>query len=312
MESTEIFSFSKARNISEILNATFAFIRQEFVPLGKSVLLILGPFILVLALVNYYFFDGFLSFAQTQEFSPGFIILYFLILIVGFVLFTIVVSLINSYVLMYIEEDESRFSSAGVFNKSIKNFWKVAKVNLLLFVLAMLAYIILIIAGVLIGILASVTSSTAVFLPFVIIMLFMIPFAYYFIALSFIYIVTLHENLSFMAAMKRSIKLIREYWWFTFGLYFLTAIIIMVLQIIFLIPNWIVSYTLFFNQMDGQLAGEVNPFMGFMMAFSTLSYFLHSIYFVTIAIHYFSQREKKEATGLAQKIDDLEIDPVTE
>jgi len=219
MSVAENFNFSKARSISEIINGTFEFIRQEFVPLGKSILIILGPFIVAMALVMYYFFDGFLSFQINQEFTAGFIIFYFLILIVGFVVFTIMVSLINSYILLYIDDDDARYSPGDVFNISMKRFWPVAKVNILLFLLLMVAYFVLIVAAVIVALLAGTTSAS--FLPFIIVLIFFFPLIYFFIAISFVYIITLHEKLSFFAALKRSIQLIREYWWFTLGLYLL-------------------------------------------------------------------------------------------
>ncbi len=308
MDKTEQFNFFRARSISEIINGTFAFIRQEFAPLGKSILIILGPFIVAMALVMYYFFDGILLFQTTQEFTAGFIIFYLLILILGFVVFTVIVSLINSYILLYIDDDDTRYSPGDVFNISFKRFWSIAKVNFLLFLLLMAGYFIF---GIVIVILMSLAASSSMaFLPAILLFSLFFPIIYFFIAISFVYIITLHENLRFFAALKRSVQLIREYWWFTFGLYFLIALIVFVLQIIFMIPNWIVTYFITFNQAETQVMGELSPFVGLMMAFSVISYFLHNIYFVTIAIHYFSQREKKEASSLAQKINTLDNGPV--
>ena len=65
MENFNFIEFHRTRDFSRKLNATFEFIKQNFKSLGKSILFIAGPPVLVASLVIGSFMSDFMSFAMT-------------------------------------------------------------------------------------------------------------------------------------------------------------------------------------------------------------------------------------------------------
>ena len=47
MENFEFINFARTRDFSQKINATFAFLKQNFKPLSKSLLIIAGPSVLI-------------------------------------------------------------------------------------------------------------------------------------------------------------------------------------------------------------------------------------------------------------------------
>ena len=64
MENFNFIEFHRTRDFSRKLNATFEFVKQNFKPLGKSILFIAGPPVLVASLVSGSFMSEFMSFSM--------------------------------------------------------------------------------------------------------------------------------------------------------------------------------------------------------------------------------------------------------
>ncbi len=64
MENFNFIEFHRTRDFSRKLNATFEFVKQNFKPLGKSILFIAGPPVLVASLVGGSFMSEFMSFSM--------------------------------------------------------------------------------------------------------------------------------------------------------------------------------------------------------------------------------------------------------
>src|SRR5687768_9226708 len=62
MENFNFIDFHRTRDFSRKLNATFEFVKQNFKSLGKSILFIAGPPVLVASLVIGSFMSEFMSF----------------------------------------------------------------------------------------------------------------------------------------------------------------------------------------------------------------------------------------------------------
>ena len=70
MENFNFIEFHRTRDFSRKLNATFEFVKQNFKPLGKSILFIAGPPVLVASLVSGSFMSEFMSFSSWVG-NPG-------------------------------------------------------------------------------------------------------------------------------------------------------------------------------------------------------------------------------------------------
>ncbi len=271
------FDFHKSRRIGETINGTFTFIRQEFVPMGKSILFIIGPLMLIAAIVSNSMFGE--QFAPTPEFVlssaywGNMIVLMFLQLAI----YALLILVINHYILLYIKNDDSRFNTPTIFNMSIKDFWKLFGITILFTIIIGFAFMILIIPGIYIS-----------------------------VSLSLLYAVIIHENTTMGNAFNRSAFLIREYWWFTFGLLILVWIVVYILQLVFQGPFILIGLLYGFHEADPVILTDYSWWISISTILSQLSYLFYGIFVVATTVHYYSQREKKEAAGLAQKIEAMD------
>ena len=71
MNTTAPLEFHKARDFSKKINDTFEFLKQNFVPLTKSILFIAGPPVLMGSLMMGSFIGDFLDFTQSSIANPG-------------------------------------------------------------------------------------------------------------------------------------------------------------------------------------------------------------------------------------------------
>lgn len=277
MENNEQFDFFKARNISETINATFAFIRQEFMPLGKVILFIVGPLMLMAAIINNLYFET--SFNPDPEliFSSDYWAHLAMLWVLQLAIIALIITVVNHYVLLYIRNDESRFSVPAILNTSLKDFWRILGISIVYTLIISVAFVI-----------------------------FIIPGIYLFVSTSLLYVILIHERLAFGDAMSRSMKLVREYWWPTFGMLLLAWLIVYVIQFLFQIPMMAVGFIYGFHDGSAEVLQEYSGWLAISTTLSYLSYLFYTIVLVAMTVHYYSQLEKKEATGLSRKIDALD------
>jgi hypothetical protein len=277
------FDFYKPRRIGETINATFTFIRQEFIPLGKSILFIVGPLMLIAAIISNSTFGE--QFSPTPEYilSSEYWSNVGLLMFFQMAIYAFMILLINHYILLYVNQDESRFSVQTIFNQSIKGFWKILGITILFTIIISIATMLLIIPGI-----------------------------YLSVSLSLLYAVIIQEKISMKAAFNRSAFLIREYWWFTLGVLILIWIVVFTLQLVFQGPFLIIGFIYGFHDADPDILANYGWWISISTVLSQLANLFYGIFVVATTVHYYSQREKKEAAGLSQKIDALNDAPVTE
>ena len=126
MPAKDPIEFRQARGFSDILDATFAFIGQNFKKLGKDLLFIAGPFVLLATFLGLYLQ------VQTFDFDPQSFnfdtilsqVPIWVGLFVGF-LFSIVVLLLvlYQYILLYIEKGAEGFQTEEVWQAVKRDFF---------------------------------------------------------------------------------------------------------------------------------------------------------------------------------------------
>lgn len=274
------FDFFKARSISETINATFAFIRQEFIPLGKNLLFIVGPLMLLSAIINNLYIETSFNPDPEMIFTSDYWSHIFVLWLLQLAMITLMITVVNHYVLMYIRNDENRFSVQSILNVSVKDFWRILGISIVYTIMLSIAFVI-----------------------------FIIPGVYLFVALSLLYVILIHERLNFTEALNRSMQLIREYWWFTFAILILTWIIVYVLQLLFQIPLMAIGALYGFHEGAQEVLQEYSGWLAISTTISYLSNLFYAIVLIATIVHYYSQREKKEAAGLANRIDALDDTP---
>jgi hypothetical protein len=144
-------------------------------------------------------------------------------------------------------------------------------------------------------------------IPFLGILIVMVAVFYALIALSLLYPVNTTEDPSFPAAFYRVFKLIRNRWWYTFGVvivfgliyYFFAAII-----------GFVVNTIMGFSAVNflQPASAEVLTSKKYLLTLgisSLIQQIFSLIVYVGIGIHYFSLREEKDGGGLEARIDQL-------
>jgi hypothetical protein len=71
MENFRAIEYHHTRDFSRKMNATFEFIRQNIKPLGKSMLVIAGPPVLIASLIIATFIDEFLGMSRAAATNAG-------------------------------------------------------------------------------------------------------------------------------------------------------------------------------------------------------------------------------------------------
>lgn len=270
--------FHRYRDFGQIINATFEFLRENFKQLAKAVIFLVGPFILLTGIFGGLYQKDLFSFTSTTISLSEFGISFGLYILFGVISVMILVSTVYSYLIIYIRNE-------NVLPIEVDEVWVLVKSNIIKTVLFSIGYTI-------VTILASI--------------LLIIPGIYVSIALMIIYIVGLYEGKSFFDSMSRSFYLVKNKWWFTFGLLIVLSLIQGFLGFLFQIPQYIAMFVVAFNSAEGNATSSTTEIIFIVTTIiSSLNFIFYSISLIGIAFHYFSLVEQKEAKGLLDKIDSL-------
>jgi hypothetical protein len=313
MEEFRPIDFQRARDFSKKMNATFEFIRQNYKALGKSILLIAGPSVLVGSVMAGSFMGEFFNFGRMAQGNPDAFSDYFLsvsfwiqmMLMFVFLTVSFVVSIatINCYLLIYDEKKTNKIEVSEVWERVRNVFWSYLGTSILFFFLFIIAYILLLIP---VFILADISGVLLFFGIFFIVG----GIIYLLFSSSLTYFIQVHEKKNFFDALSRSFRLVSGKWWSTFGLIVILYLIMMTVSYVFIIPYYVV---LFANTLHSASAGSELEFSSsfklWTILFFTLYYMaqmlMYSLPNVGIAFQYFNLVELKEAKGLMTEIENL-------
>ena len=278
MIQTEKIEFRKLRDFGELINVTFEFLRQNLKKLGLSILFIVGPLALITGVIGgIYSASKLNSLSSMQLFTfnlPLLFLHYFFILITAHLLVTVT----YSYIFLYFERDHENIDVSDVLQKTKEFFFPFLGISIGVFF------------AVLLGML-----------------LFVIPGIYLAITLSTIYAVKMIEGHGFFDSFERCRHLIRNNWWFTFGLILIFAVIQYFFSFILQIPMAIVNFVGMMHSVSKGAAGvRVSEFYVVISSLVyMISFFFYTIGIIGITFHYFNLVEQKEARGLMQKLNNI-------
>lgn len=316
MENFKAIDFHQARDFSKKMNATFEFIRQNVKSLGKSILFIAGPPVLIASMIIGSFMGEFINLTQTAAANPGdtevfqtyFMSVSFWLQIILMIVFFIISSVmsiatINNYIILYGEKQTNHVEVSEVWERVRSTFWMYFGTMFFFSLLGIAVYIVLIIP---VALLATVSPG----LIFFGVMLLFCGIFYLMVSVSLTFIVRAYENKGFFDAIGRSFKLVQGKWWSTFGLIMVLYFVMMTISYIFIIPWYAVTMVSALHNTSADTFQEPSPLWEMMtIVFFTLYYLaqmiLTSLPNVGIAFQYFNLVELKEAKGLMSKIDTL-------
>lgn len=281
MENQKI-SFYEKRDFGDKINVTFAFLRQNLVPLGKSILFIAGPFILLVAVVagiyqatvfNMGSDPGAFDFTalMTQGSLSSFLSLF---------VSALLVAVVYAYLVLYVEREDYQ-------HITVTDVWDTAKQHYLSMVLSIFVYSVLIVIGFIL-----------LFIPGLIVAA----------ALSFLFIIQMKERISFGEAFGRCFKLVSDNYLSTLGLIFVMTILISIISVVIILPFTIaLGVPAFFSITEGPAMSDADGivkvlFIVVQVLSSLISYLLYAILLIAIAFQYANLVEKKEAAGLLESV----------
>lgn len=279
--------FQQQRDFGEIINATFTFISQEFKLLLQSIIYFAGPFLLLGGIflgkgqANFFTqFDNPSLFSNPSDFfSNGFASIFFggLFLSIGI---TAIITIINSYVAIYIKNEKNNITIEDVWKEFKRNFFLILGTNILL--------------SILFGIIGVISFF-----------LFGIPFIYIAVSTCFIFVIQIIERKSHIDALSRSFFLIKGKWFMTFGLLLISMLVIYFVSMVIGYPFGILIAILQ-NYVPETNFDILSLLMIIYSVLSTIFYYtLFGILHLLIAFQYFNMVEQKEFPRLMKEIEEI-------
>ncbi|MBI5219448.1 MAG: hypothetical protein HY958_11010 [Bacteroidia bacterium] len=275
----------KARDFGQILNSTFVFIKQNFKPLFKALIVYAGPFILLQAIAMGYYQSSIIDmsfFIRNFNLSDFFEKIFFnlsLVMIASILSYTMILTTVYSFIKLYAEKGKDGFEFDEIGKLIARNFFKVLGANIVVFLVVCIGCIFCFIPGIYLG-----------------------------VSLSLIYAIMIIEDLSFGSAFSRSFSLTHYSWWWTLLLLIVIYMIVGVASYILAVPQMIISFVWGFNKIahGGSAPDTIKDMMLIVTAVITfINALLGVIPFITLALQYFNIVEKKESPSLLKKIDQL-------
>jgi len=287
----------KVRDFGSLLNVIFEYIKINFKSLLKSNLLIGTPTILLAGVFLGIYQSSLFSFdvdSTIPKIGLPFLLSTFLTMVSYFIIMVVTYSHLSVY----------KQSETGIFD--IEDVWQKTKQNFLIILSTVIGY------SFILGLIGLIFVGTGFYLTyqgnygFVFLIFIGIGILIYLmINYSLVFIVRIEEGINFIAALKRSKKLIKDNWWFTFGLILVVGIIQSFLLYALYIPTYLVMFSITFSGV-GSETGSLSKILIIVTSIITsLGTILCTISTLAIAFQYYNLVERKEAPGLLQKVENI-------
>jgi hypothetical protein len=272
-------NFREERDMSQKINATFGFIRQNYQVLAKCLLWYVVPFALLAGIFTGIYLSrrlpvssGEVPYRTWGEFGffNSITSLHYLVGVFFSVVSYVMLSLIISVFMVRYMDQGGKVSAQQVGEGVKSHFLSVLYTSLGLMVMILLGYVLLVVPGI-----------------------------YLTIAFSMFVIIMIREELGFVDTMERCYHLIKGYWWPTFGFLLLITLIQGLMGLLAALPVFLVTMLQFF-----QVPGADHPLVTVVASSmaSVASIFLYVISFTGINFQYFNLVEIKEGVGLLEQV----------
>jgi hypothetical protein len=318
MENFNVIEYHVVRDFSKKMNVTFEFIRQNFKSLGKSILFIAGPCVLVASLIIGSFMGTFMNFSNLGAnptdmldfFASVSFILQILFMMVFFLLASVMsIATIYNYIILYGEKRTNQISVQEVWERVRDSFWMYFG-TLFLFGLMIIIFYAVLALPVILMISSGISGvSLGVFIFFYAVIAFCSLF-YVIFGASMTFVIRAYEKKGFIESVIRSLKLVSGKWWSTFGLLFILQMVVGFVSYIFIVPFYVFTVISTLHTIDGGQPAETGGVMGIVTFISFTLYYMAQMLLsalpqIGVSFQYFNLVERKESKGLMQAIDTL-------
>lgn len=274
------------RDLGDVFNVSFAFIKQEFKTLGKAVLYYVIPFLLVFSILSIVIQkEMFSSMSGLYEenipgsFPTGLFKYYLLFFLIIICMNVFMIGTIFGYFKVYNEKGSGNFEVNEIFEQIKENFFNI--------------------------ILASIVTGFLIGVGFV---CCIIPGIYLGVSLSIIFAVLIIERQGFGSAFSRSFQLTKQQWWWTFLMLLVIVVVTTLLSYLIALPSVVVN----FSKMLNDIKQGNNPYESLTTVdivissiISIVSYILYLVAYIIIGFQYFNLAEISDKTSLKDKIGEI-------
>lgn len=283
----KVVNFKKARDFGDLLSDTFEFLKLEFKPLMKVLLTYVGPFLLITGLISGWYqsevFGGLFDFKTNDPrelFNKIFDYRYFILIIGSILGYVFMIGGVYSYIHLYVTKGSDGFAPEEVWKLMLQKFFPILGAGILMGLAVFIGAIFCIIPGIYLGVIFSLVIPAVVF-----------------------------NNYGATHAMERSVFLVKDYFWFTLGIGFVSSLIAGFGSYLFVIPQMVLSMFFTFTSASGGDMTMSTTYSVLLTIASVIATFgtslLYCIPYTTMAMHYHSQVEKKESPNLINKINQI-------
>jgi len=266
----EKVELKKLRSFGEIIDDSILFFKQNWKPLLKSYFYICGFFLVASLLVSIFNQDN--TMRRIERGESYFSSTYFLSLFFDYVSFIITMLTVYSYISLYKEKGNEAPEVAEVWSFVKYYFFRVFGSYLVLTLCIIMGCVFCIVPGIYVGVVFSLV------IPIIVI-----------------------ENSTLSYAFNRCFQLIKNNWWFTLGLVFVSVVIIFAATMAVGIPAAIVVFAAtFLTKVSG-----LSVYSYATVIISHLLQFLYIYPYIVIAFTYFNFVEQKDDDNLLHRIMNL-------
>lgn len=287
MKNNTFIEFEKERDFSDVLNATFEFIRQEFLPLLKVLAIYTSVPTIILGIIQSFYVKGNInsilsSIVNKQSVNDSEIITWLpWLMLASAISYIFILGITLEYMNQYHQKGRGQFTPQEIWNGFLQNLGSIIGLNFISGLALILAMVMLIIPGIWLSMVIMLMCPILVF-----------------------------EKASIGQSWSRAFFLIKSNWWKTFGIIIVISIIQSILSSILSIPAMIYGIILGIKGLDGSIQeiGNNPVVISFSIVSSLVTAWLNVLTILACGFHYFSLREKKENNSLLRRIEKINLE----
>ncbi|MDX1439893.1 MAG: hypothetical protein R3284_08330, partial [Rubricoccaceae bacterium] len=290
-----VIKFRQVRDLGDVVNTTFSFLKANLRELGKGLLYIVGPLVLVGSMVSFVaqrqmeavMLDPMVFDAQdpfelyTQFFSPVFLLSIFVAFLIQFLF----AAVLYAYMDLYRNGEAGSITPGYLWAETREKVWTVVGISVLTFLVYLVGGLIVIVPC--LGAIAWLVG-----------VVYLTPLIW------LLYPARLLDQPDLGSAVEKVRELVRGGWWSNFGVLFVIGIVTVVVALVCYVPSAIVAFT---SGFVGVTAENPGPASTILLAVATvlgyLAYAMYAIPSVASVFQYFSLAEQVDATSLIRSVD---------
>ncbi|MCH7638010.1 MAG: hypothetical protein IH855_00885 [Bacteroidetes bacterium] len=292
--------FRRQRDVGDIINVTFRFLRDNLREIAVGMLYIVGPVALLAAVLSFFVQSqmqaSMFDFTNIENnpfeiYSSIFTPAYFGYILLLMVVLILVTSVVLGYISLYREGRAGEIAPSLLWAEASHMIGPIIALFLLVGLFATLSFVVWIVPC-----LGAIAWLAAV--------------VYLFPSLSMATVSRVLDEDSAMGALKRPYQLVKGQWGMSFGTMAIAVIAFMAIATLLSVPGAVVGFGSAMGSLTGDdPGGGSRVLLAIGSLLSTLTYLGYTIPLVAGAFLYFNLIERKEGAGLFADIDLIDSAP---